>query len=119
MNEEDKLNQNEIKSSSTQIGQIQNSKEPEVTSPTGDQLNQKPEETIFAGPTETEIGTSEVSQESTESEPTESEPTESGTTESKTNPNLNQNQEAEVILDKRLVEGKEPYYLVKWKNKQE
>ena len=27
-----------------------------------------------------------------------------------------ENKEAEEILDKRLVEGKEPWYLIKWKN---
>ena len=27
-----------------------------------------------------------------------------------------ENREVEEILDKRLVEGKEPWYLIKWKN---
>jgi len=86
---EDKLNQNEIKNTKPD-NTTSVVEEIVTTTANDDDMNeQKEKEAIFVG----EINDDPKSDENNESD-----------------------REVEEILDKRLVEGKEPWYLIKWKN---
>ena len=137
MDEEDKLNQNEIKSSASQINLTESTQSvvemptnPEVLKPsvtestpdlskstesfTENVSNSSGTSTIFVGPADQKTeGIPEVEPSNSKTDISISQLEQSSKSDE------DHKKEAEVILDKRLVEGKDPFYLIKWKNEEE